>query len=84
MDYLIDPVFQWVNRLIVLSFKDNAIRTRQKEYFLPKVEIKDYNFMAGRKNEFDQPIRKNIKTYENITKTATGQGHDYTTGFLLD
>ena len=84
MDYLIDPVFQWVNRLIVLSFKDNAIRTRQKEYFLPKVEKKDYNFMADRKNEFDQPIRKNIKTYENITKTATGQGHDYTTGFLLD
>ena len=40
--------------------------------------------MADRKNEFDQPIRKNIKTYENITKTATGQGHDYTTGFLLD
>ena len=33
---------------------------------------------------FDQPINDDIKTYENIRKTATGQGDDYTTGCLLD
>ena len=33
---------------------------------------------------FDQPV-KNVKvTYENIRKTAIGQGDDYTTGCLLD
>ena len=33
---------------------------------------------------FDQPV-KNIKvTYENIRRIATGQGDDYTTGYLLD
>ena len=29
---------------------------------------------------FDQPINKDIKTYENIRKITTGQGDDYTTG----
>ena len=33
---------------------------------------------------FDQPITNNKVTYENITKIATGQGDDYTTGSLLD
>ena len=35
-------------------------------------------------NFFDQPIKNNKVTYENIRKTATGQGDDYTTGCLLD
>ena len=33
---------------------------------------------------FDQPIKNNKVTYENIRKMATGQGDDYTTGYLLD
>ena len=40
LDYLIDPSFQGVNRLFVLSFQDNAHRTRHTGYFLAKVEIK--------------------------------------------
>ena len=32
---------------------------------------------------FDQPIKNNKVTYENIRKIATGQGNDYTTGCLL-
>ena len=32
---------------------------------------------------FDQPIKNDIKTYENIRKITTGQGDDYTTGCLL-
>ena len=35
-------------------------------------------------NFFDQPINSMNKTYENIRRTATGQGDDYTTGCLLD
>ena len=53
-------------------------------YYLPKVEIKDYNVMIDGKNFFDQPINSMTKTYENIGKIATGQGDDYTTGCLLD
>ena len=33
---------------------------------------------------FDEPIKNDKVTYENIRKIATGQGDDYTTGFLLD
>ena len=35
-------------------------------------------------NFFDQPIKKYLKTYDNIRKIATSQGDDYTTCCLLD
>ena len=54
------------------------------KYFLPKVEIKGYNVMIDGQNLFDQPVKSYLRTYENIKKTATGQGDDYTTGCLLD
>ena len=38
--------------------------------------------MINGENVLDQPIKKG--TYENIRKTATGQGDDYTTGCFLD
>ena len=59
-------------------------RTSSKRYCLPNVEIKDCNVIIDRKNSFDQPIKDNKVTYENIRKIATGQGDDYTTGCLLD
>ena len=40
--------------------------------------------MIDGKNFFDQPVKNNEVTYENIRKIATGQGDDYTTGCLLD
>ena len=40
--------------------------------------------MIDGKTFFDQPINSMTKTYENITKIATGQGYDYTIGCLLD
>ena len=33
---------------------------------------------------FDQRVRNDLITYDNIRKIATGQGDDYTTGCLLD
>ena len=53
-------------------------------YYLPKVEIKDYNIMIDGRDFFDQPINIMNKTYENIRKIATGKGDDYKTGCLLD
>ena len=40
--------------------------------------------MIDRKNFFNQPIKNDKVMYENIRKTATGRGDDYTTGCLLD
>ena len=55
-----------------------------KKYYLPNVEIKDYNVMIDGKNFFDQLIKNDKVPYENIRKIAIGQGDDYTTGCLLD
>ena len=81
---LIEPSFQGVNRLFVLAFKNDDQRISNKRYYIPSVEIKDYNVMIDRKNFFDQPIKNDKVTYENIRKLATGQGDDCTTGYLLD
>ena len=40
--------------------------------------------MIDRKNFFDQRIKNDNTTYENIRKITAGQGDDYTTGCLLD
>ena len=40
--------------------------------------------MIDGKSIFDQPVKNDKITYENIRKIATGQGDDYTTGCLLD
>ena len=39
--------------------------------------------MIHRKNHFDHPIKRYIRTYESIQEITTGQGDDYTTGCLL-
>ena len=84
LNRLIDTSFQGINRLFVLAFEDDAQRTSNKRYYIPNVEIKDYNVMIDGKNFFDQPIKNNRVTYENIRKIAVGHGDDYTTGCLLD
>ena len=40
--------------------------------------------MINGENFFDQPVKNNKVTYENIRKIARAQGDDYTTGCLLD
>ena len=40
--------------------------------------------MINGESFFDQPIKNNKITYDNMRKIATGQGDDYTTGCLLD
>ena len=84
LSYLIEPTFQEVNRLFVLTFENDAQRKVHSGYYLPNVEIKDYNVMINGENFFDQPIKDNKVRYENIRKVATGKGDDYTTGCLLD
>ena len=84
LNHLVEPSFQGVNRLFVLAFENDDNRTTHSTYYLPNVEIKHYNIMINGENFFDQPIKNNKVTYDNIRKIATGQGDDYTTGCLLD
>ena len=83
LNHLVNPSFQGVNRLFLLSFENENDRTSHSNCYLPKVEIKDYNVMIDGKNLFNQPINSDLETYENIRKIATCQGDDYTAGCLL-
>ena len=40
--------------------------------------------MIDEKNFFDQLVKNDLVTYENIQKIATGREDDYTTSYLLD
>ena len=62
--YLIYPsvhylCFQEVNRYFVLLFENNTERAVHTKYFLPTVEIKNYNIMINGQNFFDQPVKTN-------------------------
>ena len=80
---MIEPSFQEINRLFVLVFENDTQRTSSKGYYLPDVEIKNYNVMINGENFFDQAIKDNKVAYENIRNIATGKGDDYATGCLL-
>ena len=84
LNHLVEPIFQGINRLFALAFENDNDRRSDDEYYLPTVEIKDYNIVIKGENFFDQPIKNNKITYDNIRKIAIGQGDDYTTGCLLD
>ena len=58
LNYLIDPAFTKVNRLFVLSFARNAERDRRdyfSHYYVPNVEIIDFNVLIDGKSFFDLP-----------------------------
>ena len=68
LNHLVEPSFQGVNRLFVLAFENDDNRTAHDSYYLPTVEIKDYNIMINGENFFDQPIKNNKVTYETLEK----------------
>ena len=57
---------------------------KNKKYFLPRVSLSKYNALIDGKNFYDQPINCLIKQYDEFRKVSTGQGHNYSTGCLLD
>ena len=59
-------------------------RNDHTKYSLPRVNITNYNVLIDGRKFYDQPIKDLIKKYDEIRKTATGQGDDYTTRCLLD
>ena len=61
LNYLVDPTFINVNKLFVLSFtRDNKGDNRDafSDYYVPNVEIKDFNVLIDGKSFFDLPVKK--------------------------
>ena len=84
LNHLLEPSFQGINRLFVFAFENDTQRISSKRYYLLNVEIKVYNVMIDGKNIFDQPIKNDKITNENIKKNCYWSRRDYTTGCLLD
>ena len=64
-------MFQAVNR-IFLWFENTTDRTVHTKYYLPTVEIQDYNVIIDGQTFFNQPVKNNLRTYDNIRKIKTG------------
>ena len=83
-DYLIDLTFRNINILSVLSFKnsnDDPARDSFDEYFMPLVEINDFNALVDNKPFFDQPVKKKQEAHEKLLKMSrintTGNVSDF-------
>ena len=71
LDDLIDLKFRNIKRLFVLSFKngnDDPTRIFFDEYYMPLVEIGDFNPFIDNKQYFDQPVKTNKKSMKNLLK----------------
>ena len=85
----LDASFQGVKRLFFLAFNNadgpsRVQRDSHRKYFLPRVDITKNKVLIHGRNVYDQPIKDQIKKYDEIRKIATGQRDDYTSGCLLD
>ena len=57
LNHLIDPTFIKVNRLFVLSFENEEERTSFAKYYVPKVEIKNFNVFIDGKSFLYVPVK---------------------------
>ena len=79
LNYLIDPTFSNVNRLFVLAFPNEEDRSSYFKYYIPTVEIKDYNvILDGQTSFYEVPIRNKKETYKAITELI--ENDNFTTG----
>ena len=83
LNYLIDTTFINVNRLFILSFENEDDRTCYYKYYLPSVEIKDYNVLIDGNVFFELAIKNIEETYEKIIQITDHSAY-YTRGNLLD
>ena len=79
---MIDPTFTKVNRLFLLSFENENYRTSFSKYYVPNVQIEDFNVLIDGKSFSGMPIKNGEETYEQIIEM--GRNNDYTIGNLLD
>ena len=77
----LDGSFQGVKRLFVLAFNSTNVdvpnntinntnnrleRNSHTKYFLPRVDITDYNVPIDGRNFYDQPINYQFKKYDEM------------------
>ena len=70
LDFLIDPTSNKVKKFFVLSFESEDDRTSFSKYYIPKVEIKDFNVLVDGKGFFDAPVKNKEEAYGKITSVS--------------
>ena len=82
----LDASFQGANRLFVLAFDNiesgaNKVeRGSHRKYFLPRVDITNYNVLLDGRCFYDRDISDQIRKYDEVRKMTTGFGDNW----LLD
>ena len=66
LNYLIDPTFEKVDKLFVSSFENENDRRSYYKYYLPNVEISNYNVLIDGNPFFELPVKNIEETYEKI------------------
>ena len=83
----LDPSFQGVNRLFVMSYSrlaNQPTRDNRRKYYLPRIDLNKYNVIIDGSNFYDNPIESDTEKCKELKKLMIGKGEDYTTGSLLD
>ena len=79
LDYLNDLKFSGTKvRVFVLSLENTTDRTVHTKCYLPIAKIKEYNVMIDGQKFSYEPVKNNLRAYDNFRRIATGQGDDYT------
>ena len=68
--------------MFVLSFKNLDDRESFSKYYVPKVEIKDFNALIDGKSFFEIPVKNKEEAYEEIIEMS--KNNDFTKDNLLD
>ena len=75
LSYVIDPTFTRVNRFFVLQFEtieENNIKKDHRDsfshFYVPNVEIKDFNVLIDGKGFFDLPLKMKKKLTRKLLR----------------
>ena len=71
LHYMIDPTFKNINRLFVLLFisgNNDPTKSSFDKYYMPLVNIKNFNILIEKNSISDQPVEKNKKHMKNMSK----------------
>ena len=66
LNNLVEPSFQVVNRFFVLAFENDDQRTSHSGYYLPNLEIKDYNLNVKLPNSQLSKLKSAIKNETDV------------------
>ena len=73
LDYTIDTTFRNINSSCVLSFKNDdndPTKNYFDKYYMPLVEIKDFNALIDNKSFFGPPVKNKQEAYEKLVEMS--------------